>query len=323
MSGDGDLFDLPAGVEAVPAARRHARRLLAGAAEELVGDVELVVSELVANAALHGAPPLRLRLRGGPRVRVEVHDGGRAVPVRVRSDDAAMTGRGLGMVAVLASSWGVDVADGPGKVVWAELDTAGAPAGEATPGELDVEALLASWGDDGEQRHTVTLGAVATELLVAAKAHIDNVVRELTLLGEAGGGAAPSPAVADLVRAATVDFAEARAEIKRQAALAATRGDAVTDLVLHLPASAADAGERYLAALDEADRWARSARLLTLAPPRVHRLFRRWYVGAIVDALRALAAGQAPPAPVPLQVLLAREVTTLDEALAASRRDQG
>ena len=49
-------------------------------------------------------------------------------------------------------------------------------------------------------------------------------------------------------------------------------------LRLSLPASAAAAGERYLAALEEADRYARNARLLTLETTPVHKVFRSWYV---------------------------------------------
>ena len=80
-----------------------------------------------------------------------------------------------------------------------------------------------------------------------------------------------------LIEAVTTDFAEAHRD-KRQALDAAAEGLAIVDLELHLPAAAAGAGERYLAALDEADRWARSAHLLTLAPPASHRVFRQWYV---------------------------------------------
>jgi GAF domain-containing protein len=118
----------------------------------------------------------------------------------------------------------------------------------------------------------------------------------------------------------TVDFADARAEIKRQAAAAAARGDQITDLELHLTPAAADAGERYLKALDQADRYCRSAHLLTLAPPRVHRIFRHWYVQFIVDQLRALGRGEEPAAPRPFQVVLTEEVTKLAEEADASAR---
>jgi hypothetical protein len=77
-----------------------------------------------------------------------------------------------------------------------------------------------------------------------------------------------------------------------------------------LPVSAADAGPRYLAALDEVDRYARSARILTLETPPLHRLFRRWYVDALVDR------GE----PVPFVEVLAREVEELSSLREAAFR---
>ena len=86
----------------------------------------------------------------------------------------------------------------------------------------------------------------------------------------------------------------------------AARGDAETELVLELPVSAADAGERYLEALDAADRYARASRLLTLSAPVLHRVFRRWYVEALIDQLRAADYGEpAPPVPLFPQALAA------------------
>jgi GAF domain-containing protein len=94
----------------------------------------------------------------------------------------------------------------------------------------------------------------------------------------------------------------------------------MTNLELHLPLSMATPGERYLAALDEVDRWARSAHLLTLATPPVHRLFRRWYVQAVVDHLNAVARGSEPAPVAPLQQVLADEVSRLAEHVDASSR---
>jgi hypothetical protein len=158
---------------------------------------------------------------------------------------------------------------------------------------------------------TVRLGAVPTDLLLAAKEHIQGVVRELTL--ERAGGSAESlaPGLEALVETVTHDFAAARSAIKRQAIEAAVRGDDETDLVLTLPASAADAGERYLAALAEADRLSRSARLLTLETPPVHRVFRHWYVQSLVDQLRARAAGSSAPPQRSFVRVLADEVADL------------
>lgn len=310
----GEELVLGAEPESVPAARRFATTALAGHQHDLVADAELVVTELVTNAALHGAPPIRLRVRSNPDgVRIEVHDAGHRMPVPARRNTAAMTGRGLSLVGAITGRWGVEPENG-GKVVWAELSAdRRADVGPALA-DLDVEALLASWPDEPDQPiYEIRLGAVPTDLLLAAKSHIDNVVREFTLMRgqlEAAGAGIPVPLQA-LIDSVTHDFADARADIKRQATGALRSGRQFTELVLHLPLSAADAGERYLAALDEADRYARAVRLLTPPPPTSHRAFRRWYVQSLVDQLRAVASGQPPSEPPPLAGVLAGEVDRL------------
>jgi hypothetical protein len=290
--------------DSAPRARYFVRSRLNGWPDEVVGDAELVATELVTNAALHGQPPVKVRVQSNGFIRLEVEDSGRTAPILLQRNPDAMTGRGLGMVAALAGNWGVEPAAPEGKTVWAEIGRT-APRAEAKP-QIDIDSLLAAWSDEEPDSvlFTVRLGAVPTELLLAAKAHMDNVARELTLLRDAYASAEVPAAAAELIRSATVDFAEARAEIKRQAAAAGAEGRGVTELELHLPASVAAAGERYLSALDEADAWARDAHLLTLAPPPVHRLFRQWYVKAVVDTLRAAAIGGPGPTVRPFQAVL-------------------
>ena len=304
--------------DAVPRARRFAVRALSGGAP--VDEVALVVTELVTNALLHGRGPVVLRLAGDESgVRVEVQDAGQDLPVLPRHSTEAMTGRGLALVARLSSSWGVEPAADAGKRVWALVPSGGEePSADGGPdgtgADVDLDALLAAFPDDEEPAEpifTVELGSVPTGLLLAAKERIDSLVREFTLAGvgaasrRSGPSQAPDPAregrlppeLAELVTEVVHGFAAARGAIKRQALAAARRGDREVRLSLTLPLSSADAGERYLAALDEADRYARNARLLTLETPPVDRVFRRWYVQTLVDELRAAAAGvPAPPA---------------------------
>src|SRR4051812_17299007 len=257
--------------DAVPRARRFTAEALASTDPSMTEDAQLVVTELVTNALLHGAPPVVLRISPTPsRVRIEVEDTGREMPIRMRGSVESMTGRGLALVSRVTSGWGVEPAGARGKVVWAEL-----AEGEVVIGDVeqavDVDALLAAWADDepGEPTYAVELGAVPTDLLLEAKAHVDNLVREFTLASAAAtDGSAELPAdLAALVQTVVHGFSSARSAIKRQALESAGRGDVETVLSLRLPASAADAGERYLAALDEADGYARSARLLTLETP--------------------------------------------------------
>lgn len=311
--------------DAVPRARRLVRAALADEPPELAADAELVVSELATNATLHGEPPITVRLLRNRVIRIEIEDAGRHAPIMLRQGPDAMTGRGLAMVSTVVSSWGVEPLESGGKVVWAELDAERAGRGPSvTAPQIDVDALLEAWSEDdpAAASYTVHLGPVSTKLLLDAKSHIDNVVRELMLMreGEASSGVALPTELSALIQTVTVDFAEARREIKRQAAAAAADGRVLTELELHLSASAADAGERYLEALDQADRYARSAHFLTLAPPQVHRIFRRWYVGVIIEQLRALTQGRVPPEPVPFQVVLADEVAVLSDASGTTAR---
>src|SRR5207302_2021811 len=194
--------------------------------------------------------------------------------------------------------------------------------------QSDLDSFLDSWSDldDAEEGFVVSLGAVPTDLLLEAKAHIDNLVREFTLAGSAADRGSEddrlSAELAELVRTVVHDFADARLQIKQQALASAARDEPSTELRLTLPASAADAGERYLAALDEADRYARGARLLTLETPPVHRVFREWYVGALVQQLRAIAADEPPPAMSSFSQRLAVEVANLAPLREVSRRLQ-
>jgi serine phosphatase RsbU (regulator of sigma subunit)/anti-sigma regulatory factor (Ser/Thr protein kinase) len=321
------------GPDAVPRARRSLREALVPSHAELVDDAAVVVTELVTNGLLHGRPPVALRvIDEGATIRIEVQDSGHDLPVLPRHSTEAMTGRGLSLVARLAQSWGVEPADGGGKVVWAVL-RAGAQDAAAEPefdASLDVDALLAAFSDDDEDvepTFTVELGSVPTELLLEAKSNIDNVVREFTLEAAAARSAdeAVVPAqvptdLAELVATVVHGFAAARTAIKRQALAAAERGDREVRLSLTLPVSAADAGERYLAALDEADRYARNARLLSLETPPVHQVFRRWYVQRLVDDLRAAAAGQPAPPAVTFPERLGEEVTRLAPLEAQAAR---
>ena len=85
---------------------------------------ELLVTELVTNALLHALPPLEVRVKalGAAGVRIEVFDAARdRLPSRDDSPLDADNGRGLEIIAALASRWGTESASS-GKLVWVELD---------------------------------------------------------------------------------------------------------------------------------------------------------------------------------------------------------
>ena len=89
--------------------------------------VELLVSELVTNAVVHGLGAVRVFADyDGTRLRVEVHDHD-PIPPRphvTAGADLDERGRGLQLVAMLADSWG-SARTFDGKVVWIELTAAG------------------------------------------------------------------------------------------------------------------------------------------------------------------------------------------------------
>lgn len=315
---------LTGGLDQVQAARRLTGAMLVDVPVEIVGAAELVVSELVTNALLHGGGQVAVRLSLNPKrqLRVEVEDAGHGLPVTPRDSTEAMTGRGLALVSQLAQAWGVDRSP-TGKIVWAELGLSGFENGHRVVPEMDVDALLASWADDDIVRYRVELGSVPTRLLLDAKEHVDNLVRELTLARASFAGQEVPAHLLELTSSVVAGFAEARSSIKQQAIAAAQQGLAETHLVLDLPASAADAGEAYLTGLDEADRYARAARLLTLETPPVHRVFRHWYVQSLVDQLRAQSAGAPAPALMTFPERLAEEVAALSHLRQSADRTRG
>ena len=81
----------------------------------------LMVSELVGNAVEHGDGAVTVDVTStGSRIRVEITDGGEGVPERRCVWPDTPTGRGLGIVDALASSWGWEGRPDGGKAVWFE-----------------------------------------------------------------------------------------------------------------------------------------------------------------------------------------------------------
>ncbi|BCM68283.1 MULTISPECIES: ATP-binding SpoIIE family protein phosphatase [Streptomyces] len=126
---DGDLFrnaalELLGGVEAAPRARAFASGVLTSwrFPAELHDLGVLATSELVANSLQYGTPPMRLRLRRTDRrLIVEVTDGDDHLPRRRRAEPGDESGRGIAIVATIASSWGCRRTPGGGKAVWCEF----------------------------------------------------------------------------------------------------------------------------------------------------------------------------------------------------------
>jgi len=170
----------PAGVSQV---RRLVADILIGRGRpELVDRAVLCATELATNAVLHTRGPYEVAIRSaGGGIRVEVIDGrpdnlpmpvprtGTAVDV-TRS---ATTGRGLMIVAALATRWGFTASESA-KSVWAELDdslpTDGDPIVVIDPGTITPPGPL-----------LLVLRSMPVRAAVASGVQVDELVRETQL----------------------------------------------------------------------------------------------------------------------------------------------
>jgi anti-sigma regulatory factor (Ser/Thr protein kinase) len=108
----------------VGAARRFVRDVLMSrdVSKYVVDTVELLTSEVVTNAIVHGrsGPQLTVEIDGDV-VRVAVRDMSSEVPVRRLSHVDDVSGRGVVIVEELASAWGVEREGNGAKRVWFEV----------------------------------------------------------------------------------------------------------------------------------------------------------------------------------------------------------
>ena len=119
-------LELPRGLDSAAVARHALNGLEGRLPADQLGDVRLLVSELVTNAIRHA----ELDDQGAIRlvvtvaelvVRVEVRDDGRGFEVEEPPTNPERSqGWGLFLVETLADRWGVE--QGDGALVWFELD---------------------------------------------------------------------------------------------------------------------------------------------------------------------------------------------------------
>jgi anti-sigma regulatory factor (Ser/Thr protein kinase) len=294
------MIRLPAQPASVSVARRHVRTLLEdlGGEGSLVDDVALVVTELVANAVLHAGAPISLtvrRLDDRPdAVRVEVADGSPAPPVARSYGSQASTGRGLALVARVATRWGVDQADG-GKSVWAEVDSTTASSAAAS----SPLSTLAS-PDDANRSPADSVPICFVGVPVAAYLRLqeqnDALLRELELLAFTDDpdrdARRHSPELTEVIERSRRFFGATQEGLRGAVLEAAAAGRTVVDLDSRAVASRLGAAHELIELYERAEELAERGELLVApADPEVVRL-RRWFV----DEMGAQLAGRAPTA---------------------------
>lgn len=148
---------------AAPETVSEARRFVSATLDGWGADADaatLLTSELATNAVIHARSVYTVTIeRYDGQVRIGVVDRSPSQAHRRHYSSTSATGRGLAMVAELATAWGVDVVPDGGKCVWFELPleppeaaaAALAAAVEATVvGEIDIDGLLRDLRGAGE-----------------------------------------------------------------------------------------------------------------------------------------------------------------------------
>lgn len=282
----------------VPAARRFvADGLSTWGRNDLMDDATLCVSELASNAALHTSSTfmhIGLGLRRDV-VRVSVEDDGdvpaQAVtprpsfpdpddPVELLLEDEATTGRGLAMVSILASDWGVETTRA-GKRVWFEITGTADEHGVRLPTILADEAaepsepmLPAGWA-------RVRLAGCPVRLSLRQDEHLDELIRELQLVG-ADRANSTLQALALELQELLSGPAHARHMGRRIAQRAAVEGREFIDVDMAMPREFGAEVQKLDMAVKAADVLCEEMRLLTVASSDEVRALRAWMTEEVV-----------------------------------------
>ena len=265
---------------------------------ELLDDAELCVSELAGNAVLHsGTTFMEIVLQTLHRgVRISVEDDGPtpAAAVQPRQafafdevgadlDDEPTTGRGLAIVSVLASSWGVELTEG-GKRIWAELLDGDAEYDVRPPDETEVTELAPPPGPLPDDWGRVRLVGCPVLLSLRQDQHLDELVRELQLISieDNPSSRALAAQLQDVLRGP----AAARHTGRRIAQDAAAAGLDSVDVEMAMPREFSREVERLQDAVKRADRLCEEMQLLTLASTPDLRALRAWMTEQVAHQLR-------------------------------------
>jgi PAS domain S-box-containing protein len=185
-------------------------------------------------------------------------------------------------------------------VVWAEVGAQPEPAEDF----VDLDAFLEAWPDEPEdptRELTVEIRGAPIVLHLEALQHLDELIRELTLVSvgdETGVESRLPPGLAERVLEAAHAYEYVRRQGRVQSLAAQSRGETHVDLRLRVGRNVDRLAATYLGAFREADEYARDARLLSLESPVRFQVLRRWLTQTMHAESRRIMAGD-PPVPLP------------------------
>ncbi len=268
---------------------------------DLVECAELGVSELVANAIIHGSAPYKVRVRGtASHPRIEVVDGSTNPPVPpgpVAEDDLDILltfGRGLAMVAQCAVAWGATI-EADGKIVWFEP----APDMREEAGAEWVVDLHDQQAPEplSEAALQVRLIDLDVPLYVSLARQYAELRRELRLLSLSHQS--DYPLAGDLTSMFASFERQFPDAFRQQIQQAEVRGVPRIDVTFPMVREASPIFVTMTEMFDVADAFCRAERLLSIARTPAQRTFHNWMLGELIDQLAGSEArpwaGEQPP----------------------------
>lgn len=210
-------------------------------------------------------------------------------PVELLLENEATTGRGLAIVSILASDWGVETTR-DGKRVWFEITGTADEHRVRPPKIVEDEAvepsepmLPAGWA-------SVRLAGCPVRLSLRQDEHLDELIRELQLVG-ADRANPTMQALALELQELLSGPAHARHMGRRIAQQAAAEGREFIDVDMAMPREFSAEVQKLDKAVKAADVLCEEMRLLTLASSGDLRALRAWMTDEIV---RQAQHGAAP-----------------------------